>query len=438
MLGVFKELWLGVRYNFIPWNFCLAGGIFCCLLYLTGRDRTAFEWIYLGRLYPSSPYWLSGYLIMLVTASFWIWAFCKWAIKLRRSRELERIFCEAGLQSSQGRIPKLIFDKNSDEFTKILRVTIAGATLDKFKKAKNGIESNLGVYIDDIRESRGKGSVDIIYSEKEMPRVVELKNVAGLRPCKFLVGETRASIVKADIRKVPHLLIAGQTGGGKSSFLRQFITTHLLNCKHSRFVLIDLKEGLESHLFEGLPNVEVFQDVAGAAGRLSDYEDLPKRLNTIKAANCLDFDAYIASKNTKEFLEREFIIVDEAAELFLASDKTKAADVQQARRILSDIARRGRAAGVHLIISTQRPDSRSLDPQVKSNLPGVLCFQMVNDASSITVLGNGKATDLPPIPGRAIWKVGAEMIELQTPFLSHDAATDLLKPLKAKKDAEGA
>ncbi len=144
----------------------------------------------------------------------------------------------------------------------------------------------------------------------------------------------------------------------------------------------------------------------------------------------MDFDGYIASEKPKQILNREFIIVDEAAELFLASDKAKASDVQRARRILSDIARRGRAAGVHLIIATQRPDSRSLDPQVKANLPGVLCFQMVNDASSITVLGNGKATDLPPVPGRGIWKVGAQMIEVQTPFLSHDAASDLLKSLK--------
>lgn len=232
---------------------------------------------------------------------------------------------------------------------------------------------------------------------------------------------------------MPHLLIAGQTGGGKSSFLRQFITTHLLNCKNSQFILIDLKEGLESHLFEGIPDVAVYENVESACKRLGEYSgELPRRLNAIKEANCLDFDSFCArpGHDPETDPKREFIVVDEAAELFLSSDRTKVSEAQQARRVLSDIARRGRAAGVHLIISTQRPDSRSLDPQVKANLPGVLCFQMANDASSIAVLGNGRGTELPPYPGRGIWKVGAEMLELQTPFLSHDAAVSLLAPLK--------
>ena len=315
--GVSKELWIGLRYNLIPWNACLAGGTVCCLLFLAGKDRLLFEWLYVGKLYPTRPYWLIGYWSVLVTSSFWAWAFYRWAKKLHRNRELERVFSESGLRSSQGRVPSLIFDKQYDEYTKTLRVTVAGATLEKFKKARGGLESNFKIFIDDIRENRRRGTVDIIYSEKEMPRHVELKNVHSISPCKFLIGETRASIVKADIRKVPHILIAGQTGGGKSSFLRQFITTHLLNCKHSHFILIDLKEGLESHLFEGISNAEVFEDVAKASNRLGRFEEkLPERLNSIKAAGCLDYDGYIASGKAKVILERVFIVVDEAAELF--------------------------------------------------------------------------------------------------------------------------
>jgi len=310
-------------------------------------------------------------------------------------------------------------------------VTVAGATLDRFRKAKDNLESNLKVHIDDIREIRRKGLIDIVYSSEEMPRKVKIKDIRKLPPCKFLIGETRASIIKADIRLVPHLLVAGQTGGGKSTFLRQFITTHYLNLPAAHFVLIDLKEGLESHLFEGLPGIEVFDNVKDAVLRLKDYDrTLQTRLNTIKAAGCVDLDQYLKKMGESSQIERDFIIVDEAAELFLAGGGTKSSEAQEGRRILSDVARRGRAAGVHLVVATQRPDTKSLDPQVKANLPGVLCFQMANDASSITVLGVGRATDLPPIKGRAIWKVGAQMIELQTPLLTDTEALVLLEPRK--------
>lgn len=436
--GVSKELWIGLRYNLIPWNLCLAGGTVCCLLFLAGKDRELFEWVYLGKLYPTRSRWLIGYWSILVTSSFWGWALCQWVRRQHRSRELERVFCEAGLKSVQGRIPKLVFEKENDEQTTILRVTVAGATLNRFKNAKDTLETNLKIYIDDMRESRKKGVIDIVYSSEEMPRTVKIKEIHRLPPCKFLIGETRASVVKADIRTVAHLLIAGQTGGGKSTFLRQFITTHYLNLPASHFVLIDLKEGLESHLFEGLSGIEVFDNVKDAVTRLKDYDrTLQTRLTTIKAADCVDLDQYLRKMGESSQLERHFIIVDEAAELFLAGGGTKSSEVQEGRRILSDVARRGRAAGVHLVVATQRPDTKSLDPQVKANLPGVLCFQMANDSSSITVLGVGRATELPPFKGRAIWKVGAQMIELQTPLLTDTEALALLEPRKQSSKANG-
>jgi S-DNA-T family DNA segregation ATPase FtsK/SpoIIIE len=436
--GMFKELYLGIRYNLIPWHLCLASSILTCSIFISGIDYQFFKWLYIEQAYPKDGLLSLFYWGVLISNGLWLWAFYKWAWRMRLSKKLEEIFCEAGLKSNRGRIPKLIYDKEIDEKARLLKVTIAGATLEKFKNAKPTIEANLKIYIDEIIERRSEGAIEIIYSPQAMPKMVKLENIKDIPPCKFLVGETRASVIKADIRKVPHLLVAGLTGSGKSTFLRQFIVTHYLNCKNANFILIDLKEGLEAHLFKDLPNVAVYSSVSEAVKRLSrvGYQ-IKERLNAIKKANCVDFDQYQNLPGNTPVLKREFILVDEAAELFLAGGDTKIGDVQLAKQVLSDIARRGRAAGIHLVIATQRPDSKSLDPQVKANLPGALCFQMANDASSITVLGVGKATDLPPVKGRAIWKEGAEMVELQTPFLQDTEAIKLLEPLRVTNKLNG-
>ena len=127
------------------------------------------------------------------------------------------------------------------------------------------------------------------------------------------------------------------------------------------------------------------------------------------------------------------IVIDEAADLFLSGGGVDVSEIQKARRFLVELARKGRAAGYHLVFATQRPDGKSIDPQIKANLPGVLCFQMPNDASSMTVIGNGRATDLPAIPGRAIWKSGSELTEVQTPYLSIETANAFLEPFRIKK-----
>ena len=154
----------------------------------------------------------------------------------------------------------------------------------------------------------------------------------------------------------------------------------------------------------------------------------------LKANDCKDIDAYLAlSRGPKKDCRWQYRSSEKprpASSLSwmrpLKCSSPEATptsgDIQIARRVLSQIARQGRSVGVHLVIATQRPDAKSLDPQVKANLTGVVCFQMLNDASSITVLGVGRATELPAIPGRAIWKCGAEMVEVQTPYLETEEA----------------
>lgn len=116
--------------------------------------------------------------------------------------------------------------------------------------------------------------------------------------------------------------------------------------------------------------------------------------------------------------------------------KTRANSAQKAKSQAIKIAAQGRAVGIHLIIATQRPDVRAVDGQIKANLSGMLAFQMPNHASSMTILDNTRAAHLPKIGGRAIWKTGLEMVELQTPFLTFEEATKLLEPHRKTKEGQ--
>ena len=111
-------------------------------------------------------------------------------------------------------------------------------------------------------------------------------------------------------------------------------------------------------------------------------------------------------------------------------------DVQKTRAILSQVTRQGRALGVHAILATQRPDARALDTQVKANLSGIICYQLPNDASSIIVLGNGRATDITNNRGRAILKRGPDLIEMQTPILNKDEINTLLTDYRIDSNSQ--
>lgn len=340
-----------------------------------------------------------------------------------------------------GKTPRFLSDTPLDEFTRKLRLTTANFPKQQFESAKPSLETSLRVYIDEIRENRTYGCIDIIYSYQPMSTHEALGELINLKKFHFKIGAARSRCIIGNLCETPHLLVAGQTGGGKSTFLRQLITTLYLKNESMAFVLIDLKGGLEFQLFEDLPRINVLPGISQAINELKRVEQqMLSRMDLLKKNKVKDIDAFNKamskaekskrSQNPVKRLGRLLLIVDEATEIFLTGSHATATEVQKSRRILSQIARQGRAVGVHLVIATQRPDTRSLDPQVKANLTGVLCFPMANAASSMTVLGNGRATELPAITGRAIWKSGIEMVEVQTPYLSSEDAERFLAPYR--------
>lgn len=444
ILTAVKELAHGILANTLPWKSCCSAGASLSLALSLRLDRLAAKKIGILFLLPERGklYW--GYAAWVVTLPFWTWAMKQVLLRIKLVQRLKVAFVDSGLKTSGGRVPNFISNIPLDEYSQKLRLRNVGLSKSQFVRARETLGSHLQVFIDDIRENRTSGTVDLIYSHVEMPASSELTEMADRPGFRFIVGDTRGSRLTENLREVPHILIAGQTGAGKSTFLRQFITGLYSNNRGAHFTAIDLKGGLEFQIFEGLIRMDVMPDLMTSIRAFEKLETtLQDRMTLLKENRCKDLDSYLRipgaqRKSAPELglanLDREIVIVDEAAEMFLAGDHASPQEIQKARRILSRIARQGRAVGIHLVIATQRPDTKSLDPQVKANLTGVLCFAMQNDASSITVLGNGRATDLPAdVPGRAIWKKNGDMIEVQTPFLKAEAAEKILEEIKRQE-----
>ena len=433
-----KEVYLGYKKNVIPWLYIsIAWGVFNTM-HATNLTTYLLSQVGLSFFIPTSFVSHSAFIGTLWLLPVYFWGIFRMMLRRKLTIRLTELFTTANLKTATGKLPSLIFDQPIDEWTRKLRLKKMNLPKESFTGAKSYIESGLHVYVDDIRENRESGTIDFIYSHHEMPRFVPLKDMQMKAEGEFLLGETRARSIKGNFAEIPHILIGGQTGGGKSTFLRQLITSVYISNPEYSFYLIDLKGGLEFQLFEQLPRVQVIPNVKRAVETLRTLEKILEfRFQVLKANNSKDLSAYfnkpiadrIYPDSVPQFyrkIHRTITVIDEAAELFMAGNLSKSTEVQEARRLAGKIAAQGRAVGLHLIIATQKPDVKAIDSHIKINLTGIISFQMPNLGSSMSILSSGRAVDLPAIPGRAIWKCGLDQLEIQTPYISAEETEKVL------------
>jgi S-DNA-T family DNA segregation ATPase FtsK/SpoIIIE len=193
--------------------------------------------------------------------------------------------------------------------------------------------------------------------------------------------------VVADLTAMPHLLIAGATGSGKSVGLNAMICSILYKATPAdvRFLMIDPKR-LELSVYQSIPHLlaPVVTDVKEAAARLRwIVGKMDERYKTLQSRQVRNIEGYNRAVGPDDRLPYWVVVVDELADLMMVS----AGDVQTSLVRLAQIAR---AVGIHLIIATQRPSVDVVTGLIKANFPTRIAFQVASKVDSRTILdGNG-------------------------------------------------
>lgn len=401
--------------------------ITCWLIGITSSTALLFKvdnWI-LGHL-NSSPL-LTGQArgivgIVLLFSGFIGWAFYRVGLKEKLKRKLKNVFINAGLETKLKETPEFITDVPLDEFTRKMRLRGRGLPLTSYKEARSFIEAGLNVSLAKVENPNGNREyVDIVYTTETMPNFWLLDNLLAYKDFSFPVGLSLRGEIRASFKTNPHFLVAGESGGGKSTFIRMIVTVTLINNQDVEIYFIDFKRGMENQVFEGFDRVTLIDDAKDACSKLQAINGiLDSRMTAFrnaKARNLEMFNSRPSRKGPKE--KRIIVVVDEISEMMPTMGNPNNTELGQANAIMNRIARMGRAVGLHLVIGVQKPDAKNLDTGIKANTSGVICFPVSHFNQSMVVLGNGRAADLnSEIKGRAIWKQGAEFTEVQTALLT--------------------
>ena len=264
--------------------------------------------------------------------------------------------------------------------------------------------------------------------------------------------------VLSDLTKMPHLLVAGTTGSGKSVGINTMILSILyrLTPEECRMILVDPKM-LELSVYDGIPHLlapvvtEPKKAVAALKWAVQEMENRYRKMSKIKVRNIEGYNSRMAEALKKgEKLTREIqtgfdpesgeamfeteeikieklpyivVVIDEMADLMLVAGKEIEAAVQR-------LAQMARAAGVHLITATQRPSVDVITGTIKANFPSRIAFQVTSKIDSRTVLGDMGAEQLLGMGDMLFMEGGGRVQRVHGPFVSDNEVEGLVSFLK--------
>jgi S-DNA-T family DNA segregation ATPase FtsK/SpoIIIE len=232
-----------------------------------------------------------------------------------------------------------------------------------------------------------------------------------------------------DIAKMPHMLIAGATGSGKSVCINTLITSILYKADPSevKLIMIDPKV-VELNVYNGIPHllIPVVTDPKKAAGALVwAVNEMTKRYNLFAENNVRDMKGYNEKQSDPEVkMPHIVIIIDELADLMM----TAAKEVEEA---ICRLAQMARAAGLHLVIATQRPSVDVITGVIKANIPSRLAFAVSSGTDSRTILDSNGAEKLLGKGDMLFFPIGASKpVRIQGAFISDKEVESIVEGLK--------
>ena len=420
-------------YSWLGWT-CLAHLI--CMSFITGYRYFHLRLLYqidykipqaiiqliagFGR-YPNAIAF-TLFTAILAIISLGIKPYC---LKAKMTRSLGKLKIKAGDDCR----PKIISVTEIDQHRKETDLLDSeGVGLSHYHNKKQDMEAVFNARVESIRMGLTPRQVEITLSFKAISKTCNYHELFSQLTGKtsFVVGESLNGVLSKSILDIPggHLLIAGTTGGGKSNWFKATLLSLIETTPFAEFFLFDFKGGVEFGPFGKFSNVSIEKDREGALRRLRMIVDeMNHRFSHLEKAE------RTAIEPKKDKMNHLFVAVDEASLLYgkLERSHEQSNEVAEARTLTNDIAKRGRAAGISLILATQKITKETIDTSIQENITGRMCFRMNTLQGSMIVLGNKLAMDLSDIPGRAIWQCGSDQIEVQAPLLRNKDIAGALK-----------
>ena len=289
----------------------------------------------------------------------------------------------------------------------------------------------------------GKPAVGIevpnkIRSTVNIRTVFESQNYINMRsPLTMALGKDIAGTAQvADLCKMPHLLIAGSTGSGKSVCVNSIIISFLFRSgpEDVKLILIDPKV-VELAEYNGIPHLlmPVVTEPRKAAGALgASVAEMERRYKLFAENNVREIKAYnkLAARTGMEHLPYIAIIIDELADLMMVAGK-------EVEDYICRIAQKARAAGIHLIVATQRPSVDVITGLIKANIPSRIAFAVSSQIDSRTILDSGGAEKLLGYGDMLFLPVGASKpVRVQGTFVTDEEIGAVLSFIKSTSSAQ--